>query len=502
MQMDNDASLGKRKELRELDYYDIYRQLISYREYSQCIKKWLEKKIKFDESSEDKFEIPETNANQNKFEFQFLINFLIGGYKVVLSYYCNKHTNEKEPRAFYFSGSEAVWRSFTGWRADGSWMKGAEKGNYRTETSNGYIFECIVDDKLAEAIEKFFKTNQFIVDTENICPDKKILGELSSKVILKGEKRINEYNRCYTASLFTEGHISNDYDTERVYIHPIHDHYLGISPSVITAPMIHEHYSNYIKYLVDRGANDIEILDFEDLIKEVIDSMKFSSTEAQRQYGVHMYFIKKLYELWSNIIVKNITAYTNQKFPILKHEALNTNYAYEQYNFSVGEALFAVQIAYTVDKDNKPRKYKFDVNKNPWEKYTVETPICWIRNAYVLSFIKKDRINNFISSFGNKKYCSIDLAFIVQKPIDYKSQISKRILREINTVTTVNDDGKFDNDKTNPLGKYHHLAVFNERTSPIIRKFKKDHGFSLFFTDEEYIAKMKENINSKDIFVM
>lgn len=89
-----------------------------------------------------------------------------GSYKIIYGYW-EGPLKKAKARIWYYSGSEAAWRSFTGYRRNGAWMKGAEK--MPGHEPGGYVFENLVCPELEDILEDFWKSED-PVESDRIFP--------------------------------------------------------------------------------------------------------------------------------------------------------------------------------------------------------------------------------------------------------------------------------------------------------------------------------------------
>lgn len=358
----------------------------------------------------------------------------LNGYKVVYGY-CNEKGN-CAARMWYYSKSEAAWRAFNGYRESGGWQKGAEdftESNGVTDghEGGGYIYEAMVHKDLALYLEANWNAEHPVVDKKFIKPKIHPSFDLAKSRAVASLKDYYFGPNC---------DLSNIYSKERKY-------------KFGNIPAISEKNRNILK----TGSVDIQT--------------GYDGQISGRRMGIG-HILKKQETLWGWInscitsqVVESVTQY---------HPILNVNYTTYTYllkGFIKSDENCHIEIASTVNPIAHTYKsyVRNEHNQILNRMGTVETPIVWIKNAYYT--------NGEISSFGNYKKIPIHLAFIIQKPCDYKVQESLYYKNKLGYKDNSNQDNA---NITFNQGTYLNNALINEAVSPLVKKFKLAHQLPLF----------------------
>lgn len=372
-------------------------------------------------------------------------------YKVILGY-CVNSTGVLECRMWYYSGSEANWRAFTGYRTNGAWMKGAEwldkKDVKRTYTSIGYINECYVTPKMHDALQGFWDEEQ----KKNGNPENTVS------------------NTCPWESNPFDFALDKDEDVFR--------YLLGAKPAKDTPN------KPAIGVLYD-GEREFRLANLKTKSNEVVRlSKETGSVDIQNDY-----------ELSSNVQVrraklghkfkKDVDLYDwikgclNQPISSVKkyHPVLNASYTIWSYTLTgckdggdLSDDL-VVEIAST----DLPQVHEYIDYSGKTQ--TISTPICWVRDVYYKT--------SPVTSFGTRKWIPANLSFLVQKPCDYLTQISDEYETRTNIKFQKDNKGKkelTDKSSVNVMGggKYINLSMLNEATSPLVKSFKDAKNYPRF----------------------
>lgn len=369
-------------------------------------------------------------------------------------------------RFWYYSKSEASWRASTGLRHGYQWQKGYEgTGDNAMFTEMGYIFECYVTVDMHTALEMFWNrtdTKSPIIQGIGIVPPKKnvisrvnLLGPfLVDDVKVKNFGALNKVKPSYKAA------ISKLYNDERVFM--VADLPLGdpesLDVSGVSSVRIQEAFlSKPGSRIVDVGKNIRVNHDIDSWLTQCLSQGKQSRGPFHH--------------------------------PILKLDYLIYEYALKD---AKGDYLTVEIAATTMDT---PHQYIPDngVLAN------INTRVCWVRDVYYHY--------TPTTSFGTRKNIPINLSFLVQKPIDYVTQVSRDYLLSISDKVKHDDiNNVFAMPKSTPeeiksrneaiydlleecfgdKGAYDKsyitLSYLNECTSTLLHEFKKINNIISFDT--------------------
>ena len=347
-------------------------------------------------------------------------------------------------RMWYYSKSEASWRASTGLRENSAWQKGFEEDTdkaRRAYTGMGYIFECLVTVDMSTALENFW------IKTSS---DSKVI---NGKNILPPKMFIDGGLERFLKNPRAE--ISIAYNNERFF-------------KVAALP-------------VDT--------------KEIKDiANKYSSTSIQSRFSRTGDNIGKQLRMHTDTDAWLTACLNTERRKQLNnyHPLLKLNY--DLFSYSLADKngdYLTVEIAATTT--NVDHDYVLEDGKLG----KLETKICWVRDVYYN--------DTAITSFGTRKNIPINLSFLVQKPIDYISQVSASYLKSIsdNTKHKSIDDafrlpqrtetekkarqaaiyallGTAFNGRGGYNGSYIILSYLNECTSTLIHEFKRMKGIPSF----------------------
>jgi len=254
-------------------------------------------------------------------DFLMLEKFIAhNGYPIILGYYVDTK-GILHCRHFYRSNSESVWRVGTGFRKDGSWIKGAE--GHSEDMPGGYIFEGQVHHELDEAFELQSPTIEGpgldLFKTVSECPEIKRYMVRPSNILGEVSEVIAEYAM----------------QRQRVKALPddIFNHDVAKENQVT----------------------------FQLQVKPKIRGIPSSDIPAQ---------LKRLTPLWEHINTSLEHLTGSYEF---KHAMLNESCASEIYRLGDSTML---EIAYS---ENKPRKFK----TNNGITCEINSPVCWVKSAHV-----------------------------------------------------------------------------------------------------------------------
>ena len=370
-------------------------------------------------------------------------------YKIILGY-CKNSTGKLGCRIWYYSGSEANWRAFTGYRLNGAWMKGAEwltELTKRTYTSIGYINECFVTTEMHNALQKFWDEQQErngdpddIVD--NVCP----WGHHPFEEHLGGDLKVFKYLLGAKPPKDTKNtpDIGTTYDGEREF-----------KPANLDTRSV-----DTIALSGETGSVTIQ----EDYV------MTTNQTVRRGKIGHKFKRDTELYTWITSCLTHHLSS--ESKY----HPVLNASYTIWSYtltgckNGSECSDDVVVEIAAT----DIPRAHEYIDYTTKTQ--SINTPICWVRDIYYKT--------SPTSSFGTRKWIPANLSFLVQKPCDYLKQTSDDYAQRTNI--QFNKTGKqkeLTNTKISNVlggGKYIILSMLNEATSPLIKSFKDEKHYPRF----------------------
>ncbi|MEY2699657.1 MAG: hypothetical protein RIQ52_412 [Pseudomonadota bacterium] len=342
-------------------------------------------------------------------------------YKVILGYYSDNIT--LKARIWYFSGSEANWRAFTGFRPGGAWMKGYEvEGDVnRLYTSMGYIFECFTTTKFSELLSNFWNQSECDCKFNRIFPWNN--GNPAPK---SASYPVYQY---ITSEEHRPAGIAADWNKERIFS-------LANLPAGVT--------------------DDVDSL-----------SKKVGSVKIQKEYhssaNPNMRAIGHRFKKDTELNKWLLSCLGNKISEIrLNHPVLNDDYIVTTFRLPgnvIGKGSgndLHIEIAASC-RDKSHAWYNFTPSRQE-----LNTRVCWVRDVYYLS--------TPTTSFGTRKEIPINLAFLVQKPCDYNSQVSADYKKKVSPDDAVNMVG----------GKYILLSMLNETTSRLIKNFKDQQGYACF----------------------
>lgn len=302
--------------------------------------------------------------------FHLLDRVLGGTYKIIYGYY--ETGGKLKARMWYFSGSEAAWRSFTGYRENGAWMKGAE--GVKGHIGSGYIFENIVYRELEDVLETFWGNGAPLASDEIFPWDRK-----------NSDKTLQDY---YHNAKGRTPAISKDYSAERKYVR-------------LATPAVDPGISNAL----EKGSTTLQ---------REYNSVHNGNKRVRTGIG---HQIKHTNNIWDGWILPSLN---NKPYGTIKrrHPVLNEPYTIERYTVQglKNDEDYTFEIAYTDNQVQHTYASAFGIKD-------IKTNICWIRTVYLN---KTD-----ITSFGTHRNCPINLAFLPQKPCDYLSQTSGFYLAKV-----------------------------------------------------------------------
>ena len=359
-------------------------------------------------------------------------------YKMILGYVSTN--NRLKCRLWFYSGSEANWRAFTGWREDGAWKKGAEGTSNKEEYSNtqmGYIYECYTTSEMSDHLLKYWDTNSGLIlpDYRKIIPF--IRREINGKTILvkndiAGDQTLMRVWR-YTA-INEQSEIEKAYSSERKY-------------SPITFPQA---LNGDIKKIVkSKNAVDIQR-----------EFKKSYFTGEMSGSGKRLSDNDELQSWLARCLDRPVDSK-----PPRPHDALNLDFVVERYRiFDGNNREIILEIACTTNN------YAHILEIQAGTSRTVNTPVVWVKDAYY-------EIEE-TSSFGTRRNIPINLSFLVQKPCDYTQQVSGDYAIEGNGNNFI--QAGFARGESLISSKYVILSYINEVTSPIVKEYKRRKGFVTF----------------------
>lgn len=367
-------------------------------------------------------------------------------YRIIYGYCQNGDT--LQARMWYFSRSEAAWRSFTGFRKGGAWMKGGE--GMPGHIGSGYIFENIVCKELEPVLETFWEADTPI-SSETQFPWRRRNSENSHLL----DFYYDRYGRDeHHRRLGPPGDITRAYAGERVYIE-------------VETPAIDED----IKKAMKKGSTTLQ--------RGYTSTYDKGRGKNVRQGIGHR--IKHTNNIWDGWILDCLESNPFEK-ETRHHPVLDLDYKIRRYHVGgIGtNEDFTIEIACTdspVDHDYGSA-YGFK---------SIETNICWIRTVYLE--------NTDITSFGTHKTCPINLAILPQKPFDYISQTSDFYANKVGVKYRTGSKKSIavKNSKGTYANKYILLSLFNEALSPLIKEFKRKKGMPFFEGKYNVIQKMYED---------
>ncbi|MCI5209998.1 MAG: hypothetical protein D3910_14645 [Candidatus Electrothrix sp. ATG2] len=399
-------------------------------------------------------------------------------YRVVLGYYreptngTTTNLNPKlKPRLWYFSGSEGVWRASTGFRKNGAWKKGAE--GLKKHRRVGYVMENIVTPIMNRELESFWQR----VEQENKTRvlDSKILYVLKKfRRWGDGEFEPGESGKC------------NEWKKNRINIGTLLSNYLTQpNDDTLAFNTLITQYDSERKYTEDglipsfRCEDSVQLttlgstnLQLGFAVSDISDITKKSQEDAVKD---PLYWIIRAEGLWSDITTQIKPGKCINTWVEASHQYIEGGIKVKVFRVQLGDN----NVEYDIEICQSVNAFLMQCKDHSGVYRPVETPYCWVRN------VRRSRCT--CSSFGTPAKCPINLAFMVQKPMDYSQQTSlqyqKRIFpgltkrlekmnragrREFlsNYPNTAEND--YINDKT-----YINLTLFNEVSSPVICAYKQ-----------------------------
>ena len=355
-----------------------------------------------------------------KFFFYACMEDAGNGYRGILGYSIVE--NRLACRMWYYSGSEASWRAFTGQRNDLSWMKGYEGDPdpaKRSMTSLGYVFECFVTVGMSVALEAFWskiEKDAGIMRENHCCPPK-----------FEMSPNLSAYFRGGRAK------ISSDYGNERQFESaglPLQDAHLEGVISKTSSVKIQN------KFIIGHQHN--------------IGAKIRTNTDM---------------DAWLTACLKSEKGIRAGNY----HPTLKESYDIFEYSL--------------IDRAGKTLTLEIAATKNYIShKYTgpdgsqlhLDTNICWVRDVFYN--------DTGITSYGTRKRIPINLSFLVQKPIDYFSQVSEDYVLAIAPDGEIPSVVKYQLERNKISGmfvgkggysnKYLILSFLNESTSTLVYEFK------------------------------
>jgi hypothetical protein len=391
----------------------------------------------------------------NNQEFSIIHKFMdtYSGYQNALGYCL--YNGKLLCRHFYKSRSESYWRAGMGFREDkSSWVKGAE--GHPDDMAGGYIFEGMLHPEFHKKLELLMETIEI---TELDCG-------INTALITLNNKDLDNYliNRATRSS-----DIVNIYAKDRVKTDVIKNVPMAIQRDHLKKSQVFFQESVRPKTKGIPSGRDAD---------NIADQLKSDTG------------------LWKEINKCLDTKVAEYEF---KHDLLDK--VCNVISYALGTAF--IEIAYT----KKPLDMEYLSVSGA--KCTVNSPVCWVKSVYV---------GTKVSTFGNYLEYPEDLCFLVQKPMDYIDQARTRergltprdhrteseyeIVKRMGVHGRLVDQGKaaerFQVDREdlreNIQLSYIRLALYDEKYSPLIIRFKEKNKFPLFkWTSQKFINKSVEN---------
>jgi hypothetical protein len=377
--------------------------------------------------------------------------------------------NKIRCRYFWTSLSEGCWRVGTGYdekeeEDPKTKVKSIQPGRFKKGMmeNSGYIFETQVTANLAARLEKIYTAARdadffgALTNIDSLFDLSKASGHLGKmNKLLVGEK----------SDLF------NEYKNEIKY-KPIFKGPLNLSPYAVDPK------NPTSESLLKKSATQFQ--SYGKVAKKVVDD----KTKAEsytitpgRTTVQQLQQITKNKSIWDIIYKSLLNPLQSGKYEY-NSELLDSIVKVETFSLETSDCVsdkICIEIAYT------EKKYTFNFkDKYRNANYTITSPICWVKTVY---------FPDIYSSFGNYLQFPEDLSFLPEKPVDYDSQIS----------TTMQSRLDMDVKTGTP---YKHVALFDEKYSPLVRAFKEARGFPTFKQKYSPPAKgvAKSSIDKEDLF--
>ena len=373
-------------------------------------------------------------------------------YRIILGYTVD--AGKLKCRMWYYSGSEANWRAFTGYRSNGAWTKGAEYDKSQpvcTYTHMGYINECFVTPEMHQSLQLFWNQQKCQHEYESICPWPK---PPNCEPKLAEDRKVFEY----MVGLPTKSvpcKLGEIYNGERQFKLANLPENVDKATSDLTketgSTTIQEHYDVGLKGRIGVG--------------------------HELKHDTNLY-------TWIKTCLANQVSAVQQYHPVLKIDYTVWSYTLKG-NAKGGDC--ADDLIVEIAAGNSPKQHQYQDYTGTVQ--TVDTPVCWVRDVYYKA--------SPTSSFGNRAHIPVNLAFLVQKPCDYLKQTSDYYATKTNIEFTDSGKNKKFTDITaiNILGggKYINLSMVNEATSPLIKAFKDGRSYPRF-REKYHKAKVAYNM--------
>ncbi|TWI67777.1 hypothetical protein LZ24_02706 [Desulfobotulus alkaliphilus] len=369
-------------------------------------------------------------------------------YRIIYGYHID--SQKMACRMWYYSGSEANWRAFTGFRSRGAWAKGAEgfgDNKKKEHTKIGYVNECFVTSEMHTKLETFWEKNKCSRIVPHTFP-------------WTGKPKAGSSDHAaYSYMVMEKNHfpeLMKEYDTKR-----------NFEPANFPANV--EHCS------IERSEKIGSVLVQEVYGKQPakINLTKVKHGEVAGPISKHGQIFKHDTNL--NAWIVGCLSYFQREekkyHPVLKMDYRIRSYLMKGNAGPKSSSDLIVEIASTLN----PREHMYMDYSGTVKK--LNTPVCWVRDVYYVSA--------GMTSFGTRKDIPVNLSFLVQKPCDYPGQVSD----DYNQMTGVETDSV---NRDLGGGKYVILSLLNEATSPLIKTYKDQMGYPRF---REKYHKAKSPIN-------
>lgn len=366
-------------------------------------------------------------------------------YKIVLGYVVV--AGRLNGRIWYYSGSEASWRASTGFRDLGAWMKGAEELSAANQeekdyTLAGYVNECYVTNNMSDALDDFWG--------------------YKSRV---GQNGASNISKADDNGIFPFRDQNHQIDMALIRTHQ------GLADYILSGAT--QNYASGLEsnYHIERQFRPANLPNLDQSIIEL--TKKTGSTTIQRGYdiGANLRRTGVGNQLKGNTDLNQwILTCLDRRVgnPRRKHHPV-LNEHYDVYSYSLrgiqnnaqspGNNNCQDDLIVEIAAGTNPKTYKYKTLEDGVINHPTRT--CWVRSVYY------EHVET--SSFGTPLRIPANLAFLVQKPCDYSSQMSALYKETINFT------------KTDTLGgKYAPLALLNEATSELIRTFKAHNQYPIF----------------------
>ncbi len=392
-------------------------------------------------------------------DFALVYAINLPDYPCVLGYYL-RADGTLLCRHFYKSRSEASWRVGTGARWEyqdklgrnivSGWVKSAE--GQRGHISGGYIFEGMVVPELEKKLETWFQTNHRNAQHTNI-----LTSHDPQRFPFSQHPMTPAYSKHH--NLFINDGRNPGGGSELVLEYHRERHYYAVIPRNV--------------YAVDGQSDDENRQSKQRLLGRTTQGSVPMQNDLRNEGGRTglAHDIKRHDALWGWVVsclqAEDAALLVTRK----PHDILGMSHSIQTFNLTrdIEPVTVKVEVARTDTAIHQTYVTPSGI------QLAINSPICWVRSVY---------IPGTVSTFGNYVDIPIDLAFLVQKPCDYVSQVAEEVASRLGVQTQLTENKREFIEAADRRHRFGHsyisLALFNETTSPLVKAYKVRNHLATF----------------------